>query len=72
MYYNEGYQSDIILLSPLGHNSTMFTGCCGVAICDDQKCCPVCGRDVVGADAETDHERRLIRRKNATRSWKTW
>lgn len=24
-------------------NSTTFTTCCGVAICDDQSKCPVCG-----------------------------
>lgn len=28
-------------------NSTMFTTCCNVAICDDQKLCPKCGDEVV-------------------------
>ena len=27
-------------------NSTMFTTCCGVAICDDQAACPRCGEDI--------------------------
>lgn len=27
-------------------NSTMFTTCCNVAICDDQACCPQCGQGV--------------------------
>ena len=28
-------------------NSTMFTTCCEVAICDDQKRCPSCKREVL-------------------------
>ena len=27
-------------------NSTLFTDCCGVAICDDQSRCPKCGEEV--------------------------
>ncbi len=27
-------------------NSTLFTTCCGVAICDDQNKCPYCGEEV--------------------------
>lgn len=27
-------------------NSTFFTTCCEVAICDDQEKCPVCRKDV--------------------------
>jgi len=69
MYYNEGYLSDIIPLMPQGTNSTMFTQCCNTAICDNQKCCPQCGREVVGIDAKTDHERSIIRWRNATRFW---
>ena len=70
MEYNEGYPSDISPILPEGTNSTMFTGCCGTAICDDQGKCPSCGRPVVGHDAETQHERRMIRWRNATRFWK--
>lgn len=68
-YYNEGCPSDIIPLSPQGTNSTMFTGCCSVAICDDQANCPKCGRPVVGHDAKTKQERGRIRWENATRGW---
>ena len=28
-------------------NSTMFTTCCGVAVCDDQANCPDCGEEVI-------------------------
>ena len=70
MHYNEGYPSDIDPLYPSGTNSTMFTGCCGTAICDDQPNCPSCGRPVVGHDAETVHDRGRIRWRNATRFWK--
>lgn len=68
-YYNEGYPSDIVPLRPQGTNSTMFTQCCNTAICDHERCCPKCGREVVGANAETDHERGIIRWRNATRFW---
>lgn len=70
MHYNDGYPSDIAPLTPRGTNSTMFTGCCFVAICDNEKCCPRCGREVIGANAENDNERRLIRWRNATRFWR--
>ena len=70
MDYNEDYPSDIMSLFPSGTNSTMFTGCCQVAICSDQRGCPKCGRPVVGDDAETDSDRSAIRWDNATRMWK--
>ena len=70
MHYNEDFPSDIVPLMPQGTNSTMFTQCCDAAICDDERVCPVCRREVVGANAETDHERGRIRWKNATRLWK--
>jgi len=70
MHYNEGYLSDITPLMPRGTNSTMFTQCCGTAICSDELNCPSCKRPVVGYDARTDHEREIIRWKNATRFWK--
>ncbi len=56
-------------LEPYGTNSTMFTSCCGVAICDDQSCCPVCKEKVIGADAKTPHERNRIRWNYATSHW---
>ncbi len=70
MYYNEDYEIDIVPLTPSGTNSTMFTACCGVAICSDQAVCPLCRRKVVGADAKTPYERERIRWANATRFWK--
>jgi predicted amidophosphoribosyltransferase len=70
MNYDEGYPSDILPLMPHGTNSTLFTACCGTAICDDEPCCPQCGREVVGHDAETQAERDKIRWQNATRFWK--
>ena len=69
MHYNEGYPSDIIPLMMHGINSTMFTACCETAICDDERYCPRCKREVVGANATTDHERGRIRWQNATRNW---
>jgi len=71
MHYNEGYPSDIIALLPQGTNSTFFTACCEVAICDHERFCPRCNRPVVGANARDDGERHTIRWKNATRYWKT-
>ena len=70
MNYNKGYPSDIVPLYPQGTNSTMFTGCCHVAICDDQPNCPKCGRFVVGHDAGSPHKRGRIRWANATSHWK--
>lgn len=70
MYINEGFIVQIEPIYPSGTNSTMFTECCGTAICGDEKCCPSCGREVVGHDADTDGERNKIRWKSATRLWK--
>lgn len=50
------------------YNSTMFTNCCGVAICDDERCCPVCGRLVIGYDAVSNGGRRMIRWRYAYRN----
>ncbi len=69
MYFNPGVIVGIISLQPQGTNSTMFTECCETAICDDQPNCPRCGREIVGHDAESNHERRMIRWKNATSHW---
>lgn len=49
----------VFLCSPT--NSTLFTRCCEVAICDHQAYCPSCREEVhPGADA-TDHQRRVAR-----------
>lgn len=55
----------ILPLYPSGTNSTFFTECCRVAICDDEKCCSLCGVNVIGYDATTTHKRRIIRWKYA-------
>lgn len=53
----------VFLCSPT--NSTMFTTCCEVAICDDEARCPSCGEEVYpGVDA-TKHERRVKRWEEA-------
>ena len=70
MDINPGYKASIKQLFPSGTNSTMFTECCGTAISDNQRCCPGCGREVIGCDAETTHERHMIRWKTATAGWR--
>ena len=57
-------------LYPTGTNSTMFTECCDVAICNDERCCPLCNKIVIGADAESDYKRWRVRWKYATSNWK--
>ena len=69
MHINEGYVVGIVPLEPQGTNSTLFTECCEVAICDDQSRCPKCKRDVVGFDEDSPHERGKVRWRNATRFW---
>jgi len=69
MNINPGYIPGIMPLMPQGTNSTMFTECCETAICDDQRCCPHCNREIIGADAESDHERGRIRWRDATQHW---
>jgi len=61
--------SHIRKIYPTGTNSTMFTECCDVAICRDEKTCPLCKTPVIGYDAETDHARDRIRWRNATKNW---
>jgi len=51
----------VLPLYPSGTNSTIFTECCQVAICDDQPRCPRCHNRVVGWDAESKRERGKIR-----------
>ena len=60
----------VVPVQPQGTNSTMFTSCCHVAICDDQTRCPVCGDFIVGHDASSDHERGQVRWRYATRHWR--
>lgn len=61
-------------------NSTFFTDCCNVAICDDQQRCPVCKADVYPfyegmSDEERDqagggyynHNTRMARNSQANR-----
>jgi hypothetical protein len=64
-YVNPGVQVGIMPLYPSGTNSTMFTECCRVAICDWERCCPRCGREVVGCDIEGSHARHMYRWKLA-------
>jgi len=64
------YTSGVNPIFPRGTNSTMFTDCCDVAICDDERHCPKCGNPVIGYDADTNHERGKIRWAAATRHWK--
>lgn len=58
------------LLPKHGTNSTIFTSCCDTAICNDEKCCPACGQEVIGAEASSNHERGRIRWNYATRLWR--
>ena len=69
MHINIDYIPGIMPIFPSGTNSTMFTECCGTAICADEMCCPSCGRKIIGWDAENESDRRNIRWKNATRGW---
>ena len=69
MYFNPEHPVGIIALTPNGTNSTMFTQCCDVAICDDQPNCPICNRKIIGWDAESNHERGKIRWRMATATW---
>ena len=41
--------SDIGVFHANEFNSTFFTRCCEVAICDDQESCPACGKKVIPA-----------------------
>ncbi len=59
----------VVPLYPQGTNSTIFTDCCHVAICNDQPKCPRCGSLIVGHDAGSDHKRSQVRWTAATRSW---
>jgi hypothetical protein len=49
----------VILCGP--NNSTIFTNCCEVAICDDQAFCPACKQEVYPGQDATNHERRTAR-----------
>jgi len=62
-------ESDVFPLRPQGINSTMFTTCCGTAICDSEGECPKCGKKVYGWDAESNHKRGKMRWASATAHW---
>ena len=68
MYINPSVRVGVHSLSPQGTNSTMFTLCCSVAICDDEGRCPHCGREVIGCDLPPD-ERGRLRWNRATGHW---
>jgi hypothetical protein len=53
----------IFLCSPT--NSQMFTECCEVAICSDQRRCPKCNSLIHGHDIESTHWRGVARWKMA-------
>jgi len=59
--------STVYLCSPT--NSTMFTTCCEVAICDDEGSCPKCKEDVTpkGRNARWEHAYGPIRRADKYR-----
>ena len=59
----------VLPLTPQGTNSTMFTECCQVAICEYEHNCPCCGRKIIGWDADSNHKRGMIRWKYATAAW---
>ena len=64
-HINEGYTAGLQPLYPNGTNSTFFTECCGVAICDDEANCPRCKRKVIGWDETTRHARHKTRWRHA-------
>ena len=51
-------------------NSTIFTNCCGVAICDYEPDCPKCKQEVAGGRGQTEQERRRLRWEVAHGRWK--
>ena len=67
--YRRERMSRVMRLSLYGTNSTLFTLCCKVAICSDQKDCPVCGEEVDGYDPESRHKTEMYRWQDATRHW---
>ena len=62
-------ESNVLPLYPQGTNSTMFTTCCGTAICDSEGECPGCGKKVYGWEAESNYERGRLRWVSATAHW---
>ena len=70
MHINEGYLINVVPLNPSGTNSTFFTECCHVAICDCEGICPICKRKVIGYDAESNAEAHRIRWESAASHWK--
>lgn len=62
-------ESDVLPVQPQGTNSTMFTTCCQVAICDSEGRCPKCKKKVYGWDAENAHATGRLRWASATAHW---
>ena len=72
MYINPDVKVGIHPLYSNESNNTMFTICCNTAICDDQACCPACGREVIGSEIENSVDRgryrwNMVYRRDRTR-----
>ena len=67
MYINPDVIAGVLPLYPQGTNSTLFTECCEVAICDDEVCCPKCGRKILGYDCSNIGKARW---EYATKYWR--
>lgn len=59
--------AELLPLYPSGTNSTFFTRCCRVAICDDERRCPLCNMLVVGYDEPAGACRHNARWRHAYR-----
>lgn len=68
MYINPECTAGVYLCSPT--NSTMFTECCDVAICDSEGSCPKCGREIIGHAEEADHKTHKTRWNYAYKRFK--
>lgn len=62
-------ESDVLQLQPHGTNSTMFTPCCHVAICDSEGECPRCKKKVYGWNEESAYKCGRARWASATAHW---
>lgn len=41
-------------------NSTLFSTCCGCAVCDDELVCPHCKQEIVPRSPRSRHEQALV------------
>lgn len=62
-------EGNVFPLQPNGTNSTMFTTCCHVAICDSEDECPMCHNKIYGWNAESAHACGRMRWASATAHW---